>query len=63
MGYFDMTRGELIDYIFELEDYTEYLEDKIEWLEYEKSRKIEKEYEQNRCLIADIFTDIVESIK
>ena len=56
----DMTFEELIDYILILEKENDYLKEQLRIEKEKLSNKINKDYEDNRNMIVNIFENMIE---
>lgn len=56
----DMTFEELIDYILTLEKENDFLKEELRKEQKKVSNKINKDYEDNRDMIVNIFKNIIE---
>lgn len=56
-----MTEEELIEYIFILESEVDFLREELRKEKKKMSDKINKDYEDNRNMIANIFKEVVKN--
>jgi hypothetical protein len=56
-----MTEEELIEYIFILENEVDFLREELRKEKKKTSDKINKDYEDNRNMIANIFKEVVKN--
>ena len=61
--YDEMTRDELIENLLIKDEYIWELEDKIKDLEKQISDKINKDFKDNKKLVADIFNNLIKDKK
>lgn len=59
----EYTRDELIEVIRNQDDYIAELEYEIKKLERKISDKIGKDYDENKCLVADLLTNLVNEVE
>ncbi len=57
---YDLSQYEMVELVLDLEDYIYSLEYEIKQLKKERTEKISKDYQDNKCVIANILVELVK---